>query len=327
MKRQKYVYNPKTLQFEKVSLSAQTIVSRIFAGLGITLLAGIVIASLFYTYFPSPQEESLKKELAQLELNYEQLNQEINTLTDVVSNIKERDEGVYGLMLGVDPIDPSIWQVGTGGHIHSPSFKDIVESGEIIKATKDKLGKLERQVVLFSKSLDNVEDLALEKSDRLISIPSIKPVREDKLKREMILMSGYGMRMHPVHHIMKMHTGLDFTCPVGTVVRATGQGVIEKVEIRRTGYGKNIIIDHGYGYKTRYAHLSEIDVKVGDQVEKGQAIGKVGNTGTSTAPHLHYEVIHNGKHVDPIDFCLDGLSPAEYSDLVQQASKSTQSFD
>lgn len=328
MKRQKFVYNPNTLQYEKAKPSLKGIIYRILGITTIILLVAGSIAYLLYTNFPSAKEQNLERELSQLQYNYENLNSKIKTVSKVLTNIKERDEGVYNLMLGVEPIDPSVWEVGTGGHISNNSgLLDFGNSTEIIKEAKDHISKLEKQVVLFSKSLDNIEQLAQQKSDRLASIPSIKPVREDKLKREITLLSGFGMRMHPVHNIMKMHTGLDFTCPVGTVVRTTGDGVIKHIEKRTTGYGINILIDHGYGYETRYAHLSSVDVKEGDKVEKGQAIGKVGNTGTSTAPHLHYEVLHNGRSVDPIDFVLDGLSPEEYADLVNRASQATQSFD
>jgi prefoldin subunit 5 len=327
MKKQKFVYNPNTLQYEKAKLSIKGIIFRVLGFTTIVLLIAASIAYLLYTSFPSAKEQDLERELTQLQYNYDLLNDQITTVSKVLSNIKERDEGVYNLMLGVEPIDPSVWEVGTGGHITNSRLMDFGNSTEVIKETKDALGKLEKQVVLFSKSLDNVENLARQKSDRLASIPSIKPVREDKLKREITLLSGFGMRMHPVHNILKMHSGLDFTCPTGTVVRTTGDGTVKRIENRRTGYGKNILIDHGYGYETRYAHLSAIDVKVGDKVEKGQAIGEVGNTGTSTAPHLHYEVMHNGKAVDPIDFVLDGLTPQEYADLVNKASQATQSFD
>lgn len=327
MKKEKFVYNPQTLQYEKAKLTLKSIIYRVLGYTTAVLILASGLAYFLYNSFPSAKEQNLERELSQLKYNYDLLNNQINTVSTVLSNIKERDESVYNLMLGVEPIDPSVWEVGTGGHISNSGLLDFGNSTEIIKETKDAVSKLEKQVVLFSKSLDNVENLAKQKSDRLASIPSIKPVREDKLKREITLLSGFGMRMHPVHNIMKMHTGLDFTCPTGTVVRATGNGVISHIENRRTGYGINIVIDHGYGYESRYAHLSEVDVVEGQTVEKGQAIGKVGNTGTSTAPHLHYEVLHNDKHVDPIDFVLDGLSPEEYADLINKASQATQSFD
>ncbi len=325
MKTDKYVFNRETMQYEKVRLGLLGLVKRFVLGFTLILFASIIANYFYQQYFPTSKEIALEKELDEVKDNYWSMTQEIGQLSDVLQNIKERDEGVYGMVLGVEPIDESVWAMGTGGH--QSALLQYNSSTELIESTKSKLDKIQRQTVLFSKALDNVEEKAKTKYDRLESIPSIKPVRKDKLKRGITLLSGFGMRMHPIHKIRKMHTGLDFTCQVGTPVRATGKGVIKRVENRRTGYGKNIIIDHGYGYETRYAHLHKINVRTGQTVEKGEAIGEVGNTGTSTAPHLHYEVIFNDKPVDPINFCLDGLTPSEYAELANQASRATQSFD
>ena len=140
-------------------------------------------------------------------------------------------------------------------------------------------------------------------------------------------MSGFGMRLHPIHKIRKMHTGLDFSAPKGTAILATGDGTVSKILHKRTGYGTHVIIDHGFGYKTLYAHMSVVSVKKGQKVKRGQSIGKVGNTGTSTASHLHYEVHHLGKKVNPVHYCLDGLTAEEYKTLADMASISNQSFD
>jgi len=325
MKTDKYVFNRETMQYEKVRLGLSGLIKRFVLGLAVIAGASIIANYFYQQYFPTSKEIALEKELKEVKDNYRSMSKEIIQLSNVLQNIKERDEGVYGMVLGVEPIDESVWAMGTGGS--QSSLLQYNSSTELIESTKSKIDKIQRQTVLFSKALDNVEDKAKTKYDRLESIPSIKPVRKDKLKRGITLLSGFGMRMHPIHKIRKMHTGLDFTCSVGTPVRASGKGVIKRVENRRTGYGKNIIIDHGYGYETRYAHLSKIHVKTGQTVEKGEAIGEVGNTGTSTAPHLHYEVIFNGKPVDPINFCLDGLTPSEYAELANRASRATQSFD
>ena len=160
----------------------------------------------------------------------------------------------------------------------------------------------------------------------LASIPSIKPVRSDKLARSVKLLSGFGYRIHPIFKVRKMHAGIDFTAPRGTPIQATGNGKIIKAG-RGSGYGNRVIIDHGYGYQTLYAHMDRIDVKVGQTVTRGEKIGLVGNTGASTAPHCHYEVIYKGQKVNPIQFVLDGLSPEEYQELVNVASLENQSMD
>ena len=146
-------------------------------------------------------------------------------------------------------------------------------------------------------------------------------------KRNIKSLSGFGRRMHPVFKRMKMHTGIDFTCPTGTPIQATGNGIIEKVTRKSSGYGHHVIINHGFGYKTLYGHMNKIDVRKGQKVTRGQKIGEVGSTGTSTAPHLHYEVVSQGHKVNPIHYCMDGLSPEEYQQLANMASKTNQSFD
>ena len=197
----------------------------------------------------------------------------------------------------------------------------------MIKDTKERVERLKRQLVLQSKSLDEIEQLAHNRDKQLAAIPAIKPVSEDKLKRNIHHLSGFGYRMHPIYKRRKFHAGLDFTSPKGTPIQATGDGKVILVRRSATGYGHHVKIDHGYGYVTLYAHMSKIDVKKGDKVNRGQKIGEVGSTGTSTAPHLHYEVIYKNKKVNPIHYCMDGLTPDEYKQLADMASVANQSFD
>ncbi|MEM9849852.1 MAG: M23 family metallopeptidase, partial [Bacteroidota bacterium] len=213
-----------------------------------------------------------------------------------------------------------------GGHDQFASL-EAGNSTEILRNTLEKADKLKWQLAVQSRSLDTILSEAQRKEEMLASIPSIKPVRSDKLARDIKLLSGFGMRLHPIHKVRKMHAGIDFTAPQGTPIRATGNGKVVKVERRRTGYGNNVTIDHGYGYKTLYAHMYTVDVVLGQKVTKGETIGKVGSTGTSTAPHCHYEVIFKGKKVNPIHYCMDGLTPEEYQAMAEAAGKMNQSFD
>ncbi|HHB52436.1 MAG TPA: M23 family metallopeptidase, partial [Saprospiraceae bacterium] len=198
---------------------------------------------------------------------------------------------------------------------------------ELVKEDLNKLAELNRKVELQNESLDTLEKLAIAKANRLASIPSIKPVREDKLKRKISYLSGFGWRNHPIYHIKKFHKGIDFTSPKGTPIQATGNGVVKAVIIKKRGYGKHVIIDHGYGYETLYGHMSKILVKKGDKVVRGQTIGLVGSTGSSTAPHCHYEVHYKGKAINPIDFVFDGMTPEEYQEFVEKAKAENQSLD
>ena len=169
--------------------------------------------------------------------------------------------------------------------------------------------------------------MTIERENLLNSTPSIKPVQQNKLARKLNYLSGYGMRIHPIYKIPKFHRGIDFTAPEGTKIQATGDGVIKRVEKKSTGYGLNVLIDHGHDYETLYAHMHEILVKEGQKVKKGEVIGLIGDTGTSTAPHLHYEVHYKGEAVNPIQYVMDGLSPEEYNQLVQKAAESNKSLD
>ena len=245
----------------------------------------------------------------------------------VFSLSRRGDAKVHRFVFGMDPIDQDVWQAGVGGHNQYADLLEMSHSGEILNATYASIDKLERQLDIQSSSLTELEKQALERAEMFDAIPSIKPVRVDMLKRNVTLLSGFGMRMHPVHKIRKMHWGIDFTAPSGTAIQATGAGVVSSVRNSKTGFGHHVVIDHGHGYQTLYGHMQDIIVKEGQSVTKGEKLGTVGSTGTSTAPHCHYEVHQDGRPVDPIHYCLDGLTPEEYKALVARASSAKQSFD
>lgn len=327
MKKEKYVYNETTLRYEKVE---KTVKNRVIQGLGYfsaVLFSALVLFVLGYLYLPTPKEKSLERDIAQMEFYYNDLADEYDQLTDKIDRIQEKEAGVHRVVFGLEPTDESVWNGGIGGRQNIIRLRNNKQADSLLTSTLTKLDKLKRKVGLMNTSLDTLSKIAHVHEDRLASIPSIKPVREDKLKRKVRHLSGYGMRIHPVHKVKKMHKGIDFTAPKGTAIQATGNGVVKKIEKKRTGYGTSILIDHGYGFTTLYGHLQEVNVKKGQQVKKGEIIGKVGSTGTSTAPHCHYEVRINNKAVNPIDYCLDGLSPEEYQLLVHMALEENQSFD
>lgn len=328
MKRsQKYIYNPHTLQFEKLKLTSTTYLYRIvgFAS------AVIVTTFLFYfftsEFFPSPKEKALKKELSQVEFHLLSMQDRLKTMDKVLNNIQDRDAKVHRVMFGMDPIDKDLWDGGIGGHDPNAMMQGLKYAGKTFKETRSTISKLERHMYLQSKSLDTLEKQVKSREEEIMSKPSIKPVRIDKLNRGVNQMSGYGIRLHPIHKINKMHEGIDFAAPAGTAIQATGNGKVIKIENKKSGFGRSVLIDHGNDYQTLYAHMKEIKVREGEKVKKGQLIGLIGNTGTSTAPHCHYEVRHKGKPVNPIHFCMDQLSPLEYQEMVNMAASANQSFD
>lgn len=327
MSKQKYVYNQSTLQYEKLKVSPKKRLIHFFGFLSLSIIFASVLFAFSSDFIPSPQEMSLQREIDQLNYNYTKISSDFDKVADDLAYLHQKDSDVHRVIFGLEPIDEAIWHGGTGGHDKYDYLNNFASSGEMIKASIEKVEKLKRQVEIHKSSLDTIYTLALEREEMLLSIPSIKPVREDKLKRKLVNMSGYGWRIHPVNKVRKFHKGIDFTAPNGTDIQATGTGIVKRVEVKKFGYGVNVIIDHGFGFQTLYAHMSKVDVKKGERVVRGQKIGEVGNTGTSTAPHLHYEVRKNGKAVNPIDYVLDGLTAQEYQELVEMASIENQSFD
>ena len=325
MRREKFTYNTQTLRYEKVVEPLSVTILRIFGFLCAAVLTGFVFMVLAHRYFPSPNEKALMREVAQLTTELELAGENFEVLEDVLGKIQERDAYAHRMLFGMDPIDQGVWEGGIGGHDKYKDYRQFRNSGDVIIGLKEKVDKLKLQMDLQSKSLDTVITNARNKEEMFASIPSIKPVRSDKLARSLKLLSGFGYRIHPVYKVPKMHAGIDFTAPRGTPIQATGNGKIVKAG-NGQGYGKRVMIDHGYGYKTLYGHMDRIDVKVGDVVKRGQAIGIVGSTGVSTAPHCHYEVHYKNRKIDPIQFVTDGLSPEEYQQLVRAASAENQSL-
>ncbi|HRO73166.1 MAG TPA: M23 family metallopeptidase, partial [Saprospiraceae bacterium] len=238
-----------------------------------------------------------------------------------------KDNEINRMILGANPIDESVWNGGTGGHNKYKGLENYKNTGALIVNNLKRIDELKLKIDIQKSSLDSLYKVAVTREKKLASVPSIKPVKETSLKREVKFLSGFGMRMHPIHKLRRFHKGIDFTAPKGTDIQATGNGKIVEVNKAGSGYGKNVLIDHGYGYKTLYAHMSSISVKEGQVVKKGQKIGLVGSTGASTGSHLHYEVWYNGNPINPIDYCLDGLTPKEYQELVKRAGTDNQSLD
>ena len=327
MGREKYIFNEKTLQYEKVQLSWKARMGKLGGFFVLLLVCSFGLYTIAYTVIPTPKELAMQRELNQMEYQYSSISNDFEKIATELNDLQRKDAEVHRVIFGIDPIDATVWEGGTGGSLDDEYLSSLKSSEEFVNATSKKVENLKYKIQLQKNSLDTIFALAKQREKKLMSIPSIKPVQEDKLKRNMHSMSGFGYRIHPVHGVKKFHKGIDFTAPRGTAIQATGNGKVVRVQNRKYGYGKNVLIDHGFGYTTLYAHMSEIFVKKGDVVTKGQKIGLIGSTGTSTAPHLHYEVRINGKEVNPIDYCMDGLTPEEYQDLVEKASAENQSFD
>ena len=326
MRREKFVFNQRTLQYDRIVEPLSFTLLRLFSFGCAALLAGLLFTAAIHRYFPSPGERLLLQELEVARAQTEAMAADYNELSSVVAHLHERSNNTVRLALRMEPVDDDVFQGGKGGHDAYNDLKTLPHVGSKMAALREQVDRLRYQVDLHSRSLDEVADAALKKEDMLASIPSIKPIRGDQFQRRMENLSGFGYRIHPILGVKKMHYGIDFNCRKGTEIQSSGKGVVEFAG-RNSSYGNVVVIDHGYGFKSRYAHMSAIKVKKGQQVNRGHLVGLVGSTGRSTGDHLHYEIEKNGEKVDPIQFCYDGLTTDEYQQLVEASRQVNMSFD
>jgi murein DD-endopeptidase MepM/ murein hydrolase activator NlpD len=323
MKKQKFKYNPETLSYDKLELSWKEQVLRSLLVIAPAVVLGFGFYLLFSSLFSSRRELDLSLENKALQEQITEMREEVLLMAAVVEDLKKRDNEIYRIVFNAEPFPEQMRELGTGG---SDEFEDLKghDFSDLVIENKKLIRALEKRIYAQSISFDEVIQLAKEKEQMLASIPAIQPVANGDLTR---IASGYGWRIDPIYKTSKMHWGLDFTADEGTNVYSTGNGVVLDLEQNLWGYGNCIIIDHGFGYVSRYAHLSAFKVKKGDKIVRGQIIGLVGSTGKSTAPHLHYEIEKNGKKIDPIHFFHSDITAEEYERMLEMANNANQSFD
>lgn len=323
MPKAKYYFNTHSLKYEKVVISWGKRALRILGFLATAIVFSVVIVAIAYAYLDSPKEKQLKRDISQLTLQYEILQQRFDEIGLVLKDLQQRDDNIYRVIFEAEPIPSSVREAGYGGVDRYRALEGM-ENSSLIIATTRKLDMLTKQMYVQSKSFDEIVELARDKSEMLASIPAIQPIANKDLTR---MASGFGYRIHPIYKTTRMHEGMDFTAPVGTEIYATGNGTVKVRDYNPRGYGNHVIISHGFGYETLYGHMSKINVRPGQKVKRGDVIGVVGNTGTSTAPHLHYEVIKQGVKINPINFFYNDLTPEEFERMIEISSQSNQSFD
>jgi murein DD-endopeptidase MepM/ murein hydrolase activator NlpD len=324
MARIKYYYDTETCKYERVKVSTWDMTLNLLGFLSVSLIIAIGIVIIYNSYFDSPKEALLKKENQELKLYYEILEKEMEGVNSMLLALQERDDNVYRVIFEAEAIPSTIRSAGFGG---AHRYKNLLESGlakeELILNNFQKLDKLKKQMYIQTKSYDEILEMAKDKSKMLASIPAIQPIHNQELTR---LASGYGMRIHPILKVRKLHTGLDYSAPRGTPIYATGDGTVITVRTNFGGYGKEVEIDHGYGFVTKYAHMDSFNVKKGQKVKRGECIGYVGTTGSSTAPHCHYEIIKDGVKINPVHYIFKDINPEEYEKLLELASIENQSL-
>lgn len=318
-----YRFNPETLTYDKIHITTKrrfwSLVIKFFQSLSLAIVIFFLITSIV----DSPKEKALKREKEELLAQFNLLDNQINRLDKVLKDLESRDDNIYRVIFESDPLDASIRRAGSGGINKYEEFKNM-DNAELIISTSKKLDELTKAMYIQSRSYDEIELLAKNKMNMLASIPAILPVSLSS--KTVRFSSSFGYRIHPIYKTVKLHAGMDFSGPIGTPIYATGNGKVISASTHK-GYGKCIEIDHGFNYKTLYAHLDRYNVRSGQKVKRGDIIGYMGNTGKSTGPHVHYEVKKNNVPVDPINYYFNDLSAEEYDQLVQEANNNGQSMD
>ncbi|MGB1971389.1 MAG: M23 family metallopeptidase [Flavobacteriaceae bacterium] len=325
MAKVKYYYDPETLSYRPIQSGKTLKISNFFLFLLSSFLFGLftLFGLLTSDFLNTPKELLLERELKNYEFQFELLEQRLNQMENVMTDIEGRDNEIYRAYFEASPIPNEQRRAGFGGVNRYKKLEGFSNSEQIIATTK-KIDILSRMLVVQSKSLDEIQLLAEKKDEFLASIPSIQPIKKENLKR---MASGYGWRIDPFTKKRRRHKGMDFSAKRGTPIYATGDGIVKRADNRSSGYGQHIRIDHGFGYVSLYAHLHKYNVKRGQKVKRGDVIGYVGNTGRSVAPHLHYEILKDGKKINPLNFYYGDLSSAEFDAIVNQASQENQSLD
>jgi murein DD-endopeptidase MepM/ murein hydrolase activator NlpD len=319
----KYKFDPDSLSFDKIRLGIKALMLRILAYFIGSLIFALIYWVIFASFFDSPKEKALKREVEQMTIQYDLIHREMATVENVLEDLQKTDDNLYRTIFEAEPVPSEQREGGIGGVNRYEALEGYNNSNLVIE-TATRLDKIRKKVYIQSKSYDELIKLAENKEEMLKSVPAIIPISNKDLTRTA---SGFGWRIHPYYKISKFHYGMDFTAPAGTDVYSTGNGTVVDVSSSQRGLGKHITIDHGFGYTSTYAHLSNFNVRVGQKVQRGDIIGYVGSTGMSVANHLHYEIKLNGVNVDPVNYYFEDLNSAEYEKMIEIASKTGQSFD
>lgn len=315
----RYIFNPDTLSYEVTKRSVKV---RFIRGLGF-FLASVVAACLYVWIYTSvlgyklPKTVILEKINARWTAKMDIMNSQLDHYDNMLAMLQVRDDDVYRSVFGMNEIPDAVRNAGFGG-VDRYSWIDDANGGQVLKETMMRLDIITKKTYIQSKSFDDVLALSKRAGDMASCIPSIPPV--DPTPGTYRISSTFGRRTDPITGRSASHEGVDFACKVGNPIYSTADGVVESVRSEYFGYGKHVVINHGFGYKTRYAHMDEIAVKEGDKLLRGRFIGTAGNTGKSTGPHLHYEVLYRSAHVNPYNYYDLNMTPEEYASLTMSVN-------
>lgn len=322
-KKNQYVFNSETLSYEVKRYSRSSRVMKTLTlfvlSLGMAVLYSWIYSSVLG--LESPKTVILKKLNAQWVSRVEVLNRRLDESQEALNLLQLRDDDIYRSLFGMNEIPLEVRNAGFGG-VNRYSHYDDVDPNGMLKRTAVRIDVLTKKSCVQSKSFDEVAKLSKRAGEMASCIPAIPPINPDKKKYR--FSSSFGYRKDPFTGRSKRHSGVDFALKPGNPIYATGDGVVEAVKFELFGYGTQVLIDHGFGYKTRYAHLKTVGVAEGMKVKRGECIGLSGNSGRSSGPHLHYEVIYMGRHVNPYNYFDLTITPEEFSTMVQDIADASE---
>ncbi len=311
------------MRFEKLTTPLRVRLLQVLGYIAASIVTGILIFAITFRYIDSPKEKLLRQQNDDLKQNYEVMEERIKQLQLQMDEIANRDNFVYRSIFESNPI-PDSARVKEMEKKKEVQLVQSMGETELVNSMAAQLNNLSLRMAYQGKSFDAIDNMVKNKAKLLAAIPSIQPISNRNLNR---VSSGFGYRIDPVYKDRRLHPGLDFTAPVGTPIYAAADGVVKDAGFNTGGYGNRVVVNHGFGYETLYAHMVRIKARVGTKVKRGEVIGYVGSTGKSTGPHLHYEVHKNGTQLDPIYFFYNDLTPAQFDRILKLAAASNQSFD
>jgi len=316
----KYRFDPEHINYDRLDNSLGSKIWRVLIYVAAVLVIGVLLNVVYSLFFDTPRERQIRRENEMLQEQYRALSDRKARVDTVMKEIREVDKDIYRVIFETEPLEETMF---TGP---DASYQHLLHTGtgEIVNYTAQKLDSIYELIDQKAMLHDFLMIRGENKADMLQSIPAIQPIENPDLT---LLASGYGYRIHPIYKIRKMHSGIDFSAPVGTPVKATADGMVERITRSNRGLGNQILVDHGFGFKTLYACLDEIRTRRGREVKRGEQIATVGESGLTVAPHLHYEVQMNGEAVNPINFFFLEIGPREYDQLILISMMSGQSFD
>lgn len=324
MSKIKYYYDTETCKYERVKVKKRDIVINALGFLSLSIVLAVGIIVLLSQYFDSPKETALKRENADLKQYYALMEGQLANMEDMLDVLQAKDDQVYRTIFEAEPIPETVREAGSGGVL---KYRNLLESDlenkDLVIGNLNTIDRIKKEMYIQTKSYDEILDLATNKEAYYAAMPAIQPIKNENLRR---FASGFGMRTDPMLKVRKMHYGADFSAQQGTPIYATADGEVSRTRKSSTGLGWSIKIDHGYGFETVYGHMSRFAVKPGEKVSRGQIIGYVGNTGKSTAPHLHYEVHVNGKAKNPVYYFYQDLNAEQFDEILRLSAIENQSL-